>query len=90
MASTEEQGEEAGETWRMLGDESIGSPGFFKRISLKVYRALGYLWRQGRSRADLQAAQTVGIDLALGPKTPEERPVQTLGENLSSTEKERR
>ena len=40
MASTEEQGEEplmegeqgedAGETWRMFGDDSIGSPGFGK------------------------------------------------------------
>ena len=27
-----EQGEEAGETWRMLGDESIGSPAFVKSV----------------------------------------------------------
>ena len=41
MASTEEQGEEAGETWRMLGDESIGSPGYFKRISFKSVQSIG-------------------------------------------------
>ena len=48
-----------------------------------VWGALGLPGKRGRSRGGLRAAQTVGTDLAPGLTTPEEKPVQALGENQS-------